>query len=368
MRKIINLLAFLVMFVYFYKNSRKFRVGFLSSLVAAGLGILSPPPAHSEGNVDAFTQPNQPHTSRIQKRKGIFSHKSNNPESGTGKPNLNDGGSGGDDDDLSGDELSQFPETESVQKTKERVENIETLTRRMEESSDSESETEDECPNPNLQEKDTKKKKKNPRAVPRERAVQAYQEFLSEMKEKGYDKVDISEDRFLELAINPETEYFEEKSIIEAKGGLEAELKGMFQKLRRPDNPNNKLDFQAKLPDGTTVFVDHKQMIDFNRLAEEKGIEVGHFPSHETVAFKMGKDSVEQKGKHIPKHREGTPICIPGFPCSESDVIHLFNLKHMTDPAEIPGLKQSILNGAEAAGHTGTDGMLFLIDIGLKEF
>jgi len=49
--------------------------------------------------------------------------------------------------------------------------------------------------------------------------------------------------RFLELSVNPETRYFEEKSIIEAKGGLEAELKGMFQKLRRPDNPNNKLNF-----------------------------------------------------------------------------------------------------------------------------
>lgn len=49
-------------------------------------------------------------------------------------------------------------------------------------------------------------------------------------------------------------------------------------------------------------------------------------------------------------------------------MIHLFNLNHITDPAEIPGLKQAILNGAEAAGHTGTDGMLFLIDIGLKEF
>ena len=88
----------------------------------------------------------------------------------------------------------------------------------------------------------------------------------------------------------------------------------MFQNLRRPENPNNKLDFQAELPDGTTIFLDHKEMVDFNRLAKEKGIEVGHFPSHETVAFNMGKDSVEQKGKHIPKDREGTPICIPGFP------------------------------------------------------
>ena len=33
-------------------------------------------------------------------------------------------------------------------------------------------------------------------------------------------------------------------------------------------------------------------MVDFNRLAEENGIEVGHFPSHETVAFNIGKDSV----------------------------------------------------------------------------
>lgn len=109
-------------------------------------------------------------------------------------------------------------------------------------------------------------------------------------------------------------------------------------------------------------------MVDFNRSAEKKGIEVGYFPSHETVAFNIGKDSIEQKGKYIPKDREGTPICIPGFSCSVSDVIHLFNLNNMTDPAEIPGLKQAILNGAEAAGHTGTDGILVLIDIDLKEF
>ena len=40
----------------------------------------------------------------------------------------------------------------------------------------------------------------------------------------------------------------------------------------------------------------------------------------------MVKDSIEQKAKHIQKD------CIPRFPCSPSNVTHLFYLNRM-DPA-----------------------------------
>lgn len=114
---------------------------------------------------------------------------------------------------------------------------------------------------------------------------------------------------------------------IEAKGVLEGELKGLYKSVSRPYDPNNMLDFQAELPNGRKVFVDHKAMRDFKKLAEEKGLEVGHFPSHESVAFNMGIDSVGQKTKHIPRDETGMLIQQPGFPYAESDVIHLFNFR-----------------------------------------
>lgn len=45
---------------------------------------------------------------------------------------------------------------------------------------------------------------------------------------------------------------------------------------------------------GETIFTDPKGLIDFGNLSD-KGIDISGFPSHESVAFKMGKDSVNQK-------------------------------------------------------------------------
>ena len=60
------------------------------------------------------------------------------------------------------------------------------------------------------------------------------------------------------------------------------------------------LDFVAQSTNsGKTIFIDHKQMIDFQALADTKGINVKHFPSHESVAFNMGKDSVKHKKKDL---------------------------------------------------------------------
>ena len=133
-------LTFLAFFVYFYKTSGKFRQSIRAAFAAMTIYFSILSPAHSAGEADAaFTQQNQPHQSRPQHPRGIFGRKSNNDGPGPGK---NDG-SGGDDD--SG--MPKFPQTESVEKTEERVERIDDHLRQMNEVSDSgtESESEDEC-------------------------------------------------------------------------------------------------------------------------------------------------------------------------------------------------------------------------------
>jgi len=211
-------------------------------------------------------------------------------------------------------------------------------------------ESSNQCQDPRYshQSRKKKKKKKNSQQVSEERLIEAYQNFISEMNDKGYE-VNISEDRFLELSRNPQTDKFDEKSIFETEGGLEAEAKGLFKNLRRPENPDVDLDFQADLVDsGKTIFIDHKGMIDFRSLLD-KGVDISGFPSHENVAFNMGKDSVEQKGRFVGVYQG---------PTSRSDVVHLYNFKKIRNTAEIPLLMQAVLNGAEQAGYT--DGILFL--------
>jgi hypothetical protein len=47
-----------------------------------------------------------------------------------------------------------------------------------------------------------KKKKKNSQQVSEQKVIERYQNFISEMNDKGYE-VNISEDRFIELSKNP---------------------------------------------------------------------------------------------------------------------------------------------------------------------
>ena len=95
--------------------------------------------ARAAGEADAFT-PQPQHQSRPSHRSGFFSGRSSNDGSGPGKPD--DFGS-----DSDRDGLPQFPQTESVEKTEERVKRIDDHLRQMSEVSDSgtESESEDEC-------------------------------------------------------------------------------------------------------------------------------------------------------------------------------------------------------------------------------
>ena len=64
-------------------------------------------------------------------------------------------------------------------------------------------------------ENNKKKKKKNSQQVSKERVLEAYENFISEMKNKGYEG-NIPEERFIELSTNRQTGVFDEKSILEA--------------------------------------------------------------------------------------------------------------------------------------------------------
>ena len=89
-----------------------------------------------------------------------------------------------------------------------------------------------------------KKKKKNSTQVSEKRVIEAYQNFISEMNDKGY-QANISEDRFLELSTNTQTGKFDEKSIFEAEGGLQGKLEGLYSDLRRTNSSKVDLDFEA---------------------------------------------------------------------------------------------------------------------------
>lgn len=193
-----------------------------------------------------------------------------------------------------------------------------------------------------------KTQKKNSDQASKEEVVEAYKDFMSKMRKKGY-KIHISENRFLELSTNPQTGDFDEKSIFETEGGLELEANGMVTNLRRPENPQVRLDFVAERVDsGETIFIDHKGMIDFASLSEE-GKNISGFPSHESVAFKMGLDSVAQKKRFIG---------LDQGPASMGEVLHLYNFEKIRNKTEKPLLMQAVLNGAEQAG--STDGIIFL--------
>lgn len=118
----------------------------------------------------------------------------------------------------------------------------------------------------------------------REKVLESYKNFTINMKEKGSNTEQISEKRFLKLSTNPQTGHFDEKSLAETIGGLQYKLSGSIKNLRCPENSKVDLDFVAQSTNsGKTIFIDHKQMIDFQTLADTKGINVKHFPSHESI-------------------------------------------------------------------------------------
>ena len=83
-----------------------------------------------------------------------------------------------------------------------------------------------------------------------------YENFMQEMSEKGYE-LECSQERFNELSTNPQTGSPDEKSLIEAKGGLQGEAQGMYKNIRRPSNKAVDLDFEIDSSKGYT-HVDYK--------------------------------------------------------------------------------------------------------------
>ena len=169
---------------------------------------------------------------------------------------------------------------------------------------------------------------------------QEYKEFLKKIAEKGY-TIDCLQDRFRDLATNPQTGQIDRKSVTEAVGALEGESLGMYTNLRRVENPNVDLDFQIDSKDGYR-FLDPKTMIDFNSL-KEQGKDITYFPSHEQVAYNMGAEIPKQKRRFLNK---------PGGPSPQSpdEVLHLINFDKIRNPSEKPGLINAVLQGAEDNG------------------
>ena len=88
-------------------------------------------------------------------------------------------------------------------------------------------------------------------------------------------------------------------------------------------------------------------MSDFGSLSD-KGIDISGFPSHQSVGFNMGKDSVDQKRKFIGMNQGSA---------SMGKVVHLYNFENIRNKTETPLLMQVVLNGAEQAGYM--DGITF---------
>jgi len=167
-----------------------------------------------------------------------------------------------------------------------------------------------------------------------------YTMFMKDMAQKGIE-LEYYQQRFNDLCVNQETGAIDEKSIFEVKGSLQGEGQRMYKNVRRPANPDVRLDFEAiDIKTGNRIFVDHKGMIDFQSLADQEK-DISRFPSHETVAYRMGQDIPSQKERFID---------IPQGSKSANEVLHLVNFDKIKNSLEKPSLVSAVLNGAKDAG------------------
>ena len=151
------------------------------------------------------------------------------------------------------------------------------------------------------------------------------------------------------MCINQETGAIDEKSIFEARGGLQGEGQKLYKNLRRPANSDVRLDFEATdIKTGNRIFIDHKKMIDFQSLADQ-GKDISRFPNHATVAYNMGQAIPAQKERFIG---------IPQGPKAATEVLHLVNFDSIRNSLEKPSLMSAVLNGAEDTG--GGDNIVFI--------
>jgi len=68
--------------------------------------------------------------------------------------------------------------------------------------------------------------------------------------------------------------------------------------------------------------VDHKGLIDFQSLVD-KNIDIEGFPSHEKLAYSMGRTIPRQKTRFLN---------LPQGPKSPDDVLHLVNVVNIRNP------------------------------------
>jgi hypothetical protein len=139
---LVGSLTFLGLFIYFYKTSGKFNKSILAAFMSTSIFFSGVRSAGAVGKADGFTtHPQYQSRPRQRSRSGFFSGRSSS--SGPGKPDGS--GSGGDDSSSDGDGLPEFPQTESISETEERIERMDFYLREMSEVSDSETESEDSC-------------------------------------------------------------------------------------------------------------------------------------------------------------------------------------------------------------------------------
>lgn len=130
-----SIFAFLVFFIYSYKNWGKLRQSVIGSFATATFYLSFLPPAHSGTKAEAFTSSNQIRRNYALNGNKI-SNNSNNGSSGAGKPDNN----GSDDNDFG---MATCPNPESPEETAERLFKIDKQTKEFEELTDSDSETEE---------------------------------------------------------------------------------------------------------------------------------------------------------------------------------------------------------------------------------
>ena len=95
--------------------------------------------------------------------------------------------------------------------------------------------------------------------------------------------------------------------------------------MHRSDNPKVDLNFAAeRVGLGKTIFIDDKRIINLRGLSD-KGIDISSFPSHESVALNIGKDSIDQKERFIGMNQYLT---------SMYEALHLYNFENIRNSTE----------------------------------
>lgn len=175
-----------------------------------------------------------------------------------------------------------------------------------------------------------------------------YDNFMEEMSKKCYE-LECSQERFNELSTNLQTGSLDKKSLIEAKGGLQGEAQRMYINIRRPNNKAVDLDFEMDSYKNYT-HVYYKTPIDFQDLADKKGIEVSNFPNLETVAYIIGKKIARQKEEFC-----GLPV----GPKSSDNLSHVVNLGLIRNSNQKQNIIDRVLKEAEEKSDN-TVGIYFL--------